>query len=95
MTTLQRKALSVVKDAAPRRFVFLLLDKFTMINFAGAIEPLRLVNHVVGSPLYSWVLAGEGGEEKTCSNGAVFRLDMGLGEVEREDTILVRDPFSD
>jgi transcriptional regulator GlxA family with amidase domain len=89
MNTLQVKATLIQKTAAPRRFVFLLLDKFTMINFAGAIEPLRLVNHVVGAPIYSWALAGEGGVEKTCSNGATFRLDMGLDEVERDDTILV------
>lgn len=84
-----RKATQVAKKVAPRRFVFLLLDKFTMINFAGAIEPLRLVNHVMGEPLYTWALAGEGGVEKTCSNGATFRLDMGLDDVERDDTILV------
>ena len=88
MTTPQRKATQTTKLAAPRRFVFLLLDRFTMINFAGAIEPLRLANHVLGYPVYTWALCGEG-TEKTCSNGAVFRLDFGLDEVERDDTILV------
>jgi transcriptional regulator GlxA family with amidase domain len=29
------------------------------------------------------------GAEKTCSNGATFRLDMGLEEMERDDTVLV------
>lgn len=72
-----------------RRFVFLLLDRFTMLSFAGAIEPLRIANRVIGRPAYAWVLAGESGVESTCSNGASFRLDMGLGEVEREDTLLV------
>jgi len=89
MSSPPRKATHIAKEATPRRFVFLLLDRFTMINFAGAIEPLRLANHVVGAPLYTWRLAGEGGAEKTCSNGATFRLDMGLDEVERDDTILV------
>lgn len=89
MSAEQRKATQTAKAPTPRRFVFLLLDRFTMVNFAGAIEPLRLVNHVVGAPLYSWALAGEGGVEKTCSNGATFRLDMGLDEVERDDTVLV------
>lgn len=88
MTQPPRKATQTSKAATPRRFVFLLLDKFTMINFAGAIEPLRLANHVVGEPLYTWALCGEGGE-KTCSNGATFRLDFGLDDVEREDTVLV------
>ncbi len=89
MSLLSRKATQVTKSAAPRRFVFLLLDKFTMINFAGAIEPLRLANHVVGETLYTWALCGEGGVEKTCSNGATFKLDFGLTDVEREDTVLV------
>lgn len=89
MSSPPHKATKYTKDAVPRRFVFLLLDHFTMINFAGAIEPLRLANHVVGYPIYSWVLAGEGGVEKTCSNGATFKLDLGLDEVERDDTILV------
>jgi AraC family transcriptional regulator, glycine betaine-responsive activator len=83
------KATSTAKPDKPRRFVFLLLDHFTMINFAGAIEPLRLANHVAGYPLYTWVLAGEGGVEKACSNGATFRLDLGLDEVDRDDTVLV------
>jgi AraC family transcriptional regulator, glycine betaine-responsive activator len=89
MQSPQRKATQVAKADAPRRFVFLLLDRFTMINFAGAIEPLRLANHVAGYPVYTWALAGEGGVEKSCSNGATFRLDFGLDEVERDDTILV------
>jgi len=36
----------------PRRFVFLLLDRFTMLSFAGAIEPLRIANRVAGKPIY-------------------------------------------
>ncbi|WP_145103239.1 GlxA family transcriptional regulator [Cereibacter sediminicola] len=73
----------------PRRFVFLLLDRFTMISFAGAIEPLRIANRVSGRTIYSWALAGENGAEAVCSNGAAFRLDMGLAEIEREDVLLV------
>ncbi|WP_347309823.1 GlxA family transcriptional regulator [Defluviimonas sp. SAOS-178_SWC] len=72
-----------------RRFVFLLLNNFTMLSFAGAIEPLRIANRVIGRPAYTWILAGENGTESTCSNGASFKLDMGLDEIEREDTVLV------
>jgi len=44
-----------------------------------------------GRSLYSWVLAGEAGAGgfSTCSNGAAFRLDMGLEEIARDDTLLV------
>ena len=74
---------------AVRRFVFLLLDKFTMLSFACAIEPLRLANWVADATLYTWALVGEGGISATCSNGASFKLDMGLTELGREDILLV------
>jgi transcriptional regulator GlxA family with amidase domain len=89
MTTPPRKAEPRPKSGAPRRFVFLLLDRFTMLAFAGAIEPLRIANRVAGETLYSWVLAGESGAEAVCSNGAAFRLDIGLEELARDDILLV------
>jgi len=88
MTLTPQKATQTARSTSPRRFVFLLLDKFTMVNFAGAIEPLRIANRASGEKLYDWALCGEG-EEKTCSNGATFRLDIGLDELDRDDTILV------
>jgi AraC family transcriptional regulator, glycine betaine-responsive activator len=76
-------------DGAQRRFVFLLLDRFTMLSFACAIEPLRLANYVLGRPAYTWSLAGEGGVQAVCSNGVAFKLDLGLDEVARDDTVMV------
>ncbi|WP_102223246.1 GlxA family transcriptional regulator [Acidimangrovimonas sediminis] len=73
----------------PRRFVFLLLDNFTMLSFAGAVEPLRIANRMAGREVYTWRLAGESGDFVTCSNGASFRLDIGLDELVREDVLLV------
>lgn len=93
MPSPQRKATSVAKTAHPRRFVFLLLDRFTMLAFASAIEPLRIANRVVGQEIYSWKLAGEGGGdgkgEAIASNGVAFKLDMGLTEIDRDDVVLV------
>lgn len=73
----------------PRRFVFLLLDRFTLMSFASAIEPLRLANQVSGRALYAWRLAGENGHEAVCSNGAALKLDIGLEEISRDDTVMV------
>ncbi|MES2664765.1 MAG: GlxA family transcriptional regulator [Pseudomonadota bacterium] len=84
-----RKATHIDKDDASRRFVFLLLDRFTMLSFASAIEPLRIANRVAGEVIYTWALAGEAGDVAVCSNGASFKLDMGLEDIQREDTILV------
>ncbi len=89
MTALAHKATQIAKTARTRRFVFLLLDRFTMLAFASAIEPLRIANRVLGSSAYSWTLAGEGGMTATCSNGSSFKLDMGLEDTDRDDTVLV------
>lgn len=89
MSTAPQKATSSPRATTPRRFVFLLLDRFTMLSFASAVEPLRIANRVAGRTLYTWALAGEGGGSVACSNGAEFRLDMGLDEIDREDVVLV------
>ena len=85
----QIRATQIAKTETTRRFVFLLLDQFTMLSFACAIEPLRLANLVMGHPVYRWSLAGEGGKAAICSNGAAFNLDMGLDEVDRDDMVMV------
>ncbi|MDT1063867.1 GlxA family transcriptional regulator [Paracoccus sp. CPCC 101403] len=73
----------------PRRYFFLLLERFTLVSFAAAIEPLRLANRISGKPLYEWRVVGEGGVFAACSNGTRIMLDGGLGETQRDDTILV------
>ncbi len=72
-----------------RRFIFLLLNRFTMMSFACAIEPLRLANRAAGAKLYEWTLVGEDGTESRCSNGTRVTLDSGLIETARDDVILV------
>ena len=72
-----------------RRFAFVLLKDFTMLSFACAVEPLRIANRMAGRTIYTWTLAGEGGDSVTCSNGAVFKVDSDLGELSRDDTVLV------
>ncbi|MDQ7261141.1 GlxA family transcriptional regulator [Paracoccus sp. PS-1] len=73
----------------PRRYVFLLLERFTMASFAAAIEPLRLANRLAGRELYEWRLIGEQAQTATCSNGTRILLDGPLTETRRDDTVLV------
>lgn len=73
----------------PKRYVFVLLENFTMLCFSAAIESLRIANRMAGKELYSWTLIGEGGETVTCSAGTRFQLDADLIEVGRDDTVLV------
>jgi transcriptional regulator GlxA family with amidase domain len=73
----------------PERFVFLLLENFTLIAFAGAIEPLRIANRMAGRTLYEWQVVSETGGPVTASNGVVVQADAGLAELGREAAIVV------
>ena len=77
------------ETARPRRFVFVLLPQFTMLCVSCAVEALRIANRMAGREIYSWTLAGEGGDTATCSNGIMFKLDMDLGELSRDDTLML------
>ena len=73
----------------PKRYIFVLLDQFTMLCFSSAVEALRIANRMSGHELYSWALAGEGGEMAHCSAGIGYKLDMDLDEMQRDDTIML------
>ena len=77
------------KPEHPKRFVFVLLDNFTLLSYACAVESLRIANRMAGGTLYSWHIIGEGGTTKTCSAGLVFQLDDELKELNRDDTIVL------
>ncbi len=86
---LKAPRMSTQPTTAPDRFVFLLLDNFSHVAFANAIEPLRLANLIANTTLYEWVLVSENGIDARCSSGIRFNVDMGFQEVSRTDTILV------
>ena len=79
-----------MEPTRPLLFTFLLLNRFTMMPFAAAIEPLRLANRTSGRELFKWRLVGEGGEVATCSNGAQVLLNGGLDvEPLRDEYVVV------
>ncbi|REJ70263.1 MAG: GlxA family transcriptional regulator, partial [Proteobacteria bacterium] len=53
-------------EDAPERFVFVLLDNFTLLSFASALDALRIANRMVGRNAYEWIFIGEGGETVQC-----------------------------
>ena len=69
--------------AKPRRFVFVLLESFTMLCFSAAVESLRIANRMSGRELYSWTLMSETGEPVICSGGIEYRVNSELIEVLR------------
>ncbi len=78
------------RDAGGRQHVvFLLLERFTLMAFAAAVEPLRLANRVTGRTLYSWQLVSETGAPVRCSNGVELSVDSGLEDVAPDAMILV------
>ena len=78
-----------VTARTPQRFVFVLLDNFTLLSFAAAMECLRIANRMAGETLYEWVITGDSEDVVACSAGARFQLDMPLGEIDRDDTVLI------
>ncbi|MAU53843.1 MAG: AraC family transcriptional regulator [Roseovarius sp.] len=73
----------------PTRFVFVLLDQFTLLSFAGALESLRIANRMAGTELYTWALTGDTDDVVTCSNGVRFHVDFPLSELNREDVVIL------
>lgn len=73
----------------PRKFIFVLLDNFTLLSFASALECLRIANRLSGKQLYEWSLVGEGGDQVSCSAGTSFQVDGPLPEAKRDDVIVV------
>ncbi len=85
-----RLANRILPDAEKtRRFVFVLLENFTMLSFASAVECLRIANRMAGRPAYDWRLIGEDGGRVRCSAGAEFTLDGDLDDLGRDDTLVV------
>ena len=62
-------------SAAPQKIGFLLLNDFSMLAFASAIEPLRSANRQSNSKLYEWVIASPSGEAAIASNGVEVASD--------------------
>ena len=83
------QTVDVEASSSPRRFVFVLLNQFTLLCYACAVESLRIANRMAGRTLYEWRMIGEGGISVTCSAGTAFALDGDLDEVARDETVVL------
>ena len=90
MTTPTSKV-AVQAQGAPKRFVFVLLENFTLLSFASAIDSLRIANRMSGDTLYDWFITGDADDEGmvSCSSGSRFKVDAPLGELNRDDVVLL------
>ena len=86
----QLQSVAIVPHATkPRKFVFVLLPKFTLLSFASALECLRISNRMSNQILYEWEIISENGTSIICSAGIEFSVDHDLNELSRDDTIML------
>ena len=86
----QLQSVAIVPHATkPRKFIFVLLPKFTLLSFASALECLRISNRMSNQTLYEWEIISENGTSIICSAGIEFSVDHDLNELNRDDSIML------
>lgn len=78
------------KEFHPTRFGFFLLDNFTLISMASAIEPLRLANRCIRRQHFEWRMVSETGAPVLASGGLSIGVDC---SIEASDTIDTLNPI--
>ncbi|WP_043448319.1 GlxA family transcriptional regulator [Halotalea alkalilenta] len=68
---------------------FLLLDNFTLISMASAIEPLRMANQLSGRELYRWVTLSPDGAPVCASDGVRVAPDLSFDAAPALDMVIV------
>ena len=82
-------AYDTFKAAPPQTVGFLLLDQFTLISLASAVEPLRMANQLTGQELYRWHTLSSGGEQVWASDGMPITPDTSIITAPMLDTVIV------
>lgn len=73
----------------PTRLGFLLIDKFSMMAFTSAVEPLRSANRMAGRTLYEWRIYSVDGGPVEASNGIQIVPHAAMASVDREKILVV------
>ena len=68
-------------DTDTEHFVFLLVEEFSLLAFANAVEPLRIANLVSELPLYTWSFASEDGFAVHSSSGTAMSVSHTLSDI--------------
>lgn len=67
-----------VSTHSPTRFALLLINDFTLISMASAIEPLRMANRICKREAYRWKTLSETGAAVTSSCGISVNVDAAI-----------------
>ncbi|MEJ2632343.1 MAG: GlxA family transcriptional regulator [Acidihalobacter sp.] len=78
-----------VTAAPPYRVGFLLINNFTLVALASAIEPLRMANQLSGSELYTWQLLAAEDAPVKASDGIAFTPDRAISHEQQLDVIII------
>src|SRR3546814_6901703 len=71
---------ATTSNEAPRSIAFLLVERFALISYASAVEPLRAANLLAGRRLYELRHYAIQGVEARASSGAVVPCDGEAGD---------------
>ncbi|MCF5425393.1 GlxA family transcriptional regulator, partial [Pseudomonas syringae] len=77
------------QNRAPQSIGFLLLDNFTLISLASAVEPLRMANQLSGRELYRWTTLSVDGGQVWASDGLQITPDAAMHKAPLLDTVIV------
>lgn len=80
---------STSPSSTARHIGFLLLDSYSMIAFANALEVLRMANLLSGQQLYTWTVATMHGESTAASNGLTMAHPASLADLDACELVLV------
>lgn len=78
-----------VTATSPYRVGFLLINNFTLVALASAIEPLRMANQLSGTELYTWQLLAASDLPVKASDGISFTADRTISHEQNLDVVIV------
>ena len=84
-----KSLLRIGDDDGPQKIGFLLLNKFSMIAFASAIEPLRAANQQANKVLFNWVVASTDGNSSKASNGIEIHTETSPEDLQKCQIVFV------
>nr|WP_299243081.1 GlxA family transcriptional regulator [uncultured Halomonas sp.] len=77
-STMTKAAPPTPRNATSQTLGFLLLDNFTLISLASAIEPLRMANQLAGREIYRWYTLSQDGAPVHASDGLQITPDASI-----------------
>ncbi|MEL6998608.1 MAG: GlxA family transcriptional regulator [Pseudomonadota bacterium] len=76
-------------EARPTHVTFLLIEAFSMLSVASALEPLRQANRLLGREAYAWKLISHDGAPLAASNGMRVSAEGALTDEGKPDFLFV------